>query len=118
MTDIHRIGTTSRLSGAVVHGGLVYLAGQVPDSLGAPIEQQTQEVLNKIDALLAQAGSDTSRLLSAQIWVSDISQYFAGMNSVWQAWLPEGCAPARATVEATLARPGIDVEIMLVAAVR
>ena len=118
MSDIQRIAPNPRLSGAVVHGGLVYLSGQVPDTLGAPVEQQTREVLSKIEALLTAAGSDTTRLLSAQIWLGDINQQFTAMNEVWQAWLPEGCAPARATVQATLARVGIDVEIMLVAAVR
>lgn len=115
MNDIERFATNTRMSGAVSAGGWVFLSGQVPNDLQASVEEQTREVLEKIDGLLAQAGADRSRLLSAQIWLKDIERDFAAMNSVWEAWLPEGCAPARATVQADLARPQVLVEIMVVA---
>lgn len=115
MSKIQRFATNTRMSGAVNAGGCVFLSGQVPSDLSAPVAEQTRQVLDKIDDLLAQAGSDRSRLLSAQIWLKDIGRDFATMNTVWEAWLPQGCAPARATVQAELARPEVLVEIMVVA---
>lgn len=114
--SIKRIAVNPRLANAVVHAGVAWLAGQVPDDRSLDAAGQTRQVLAKIDALLAQAGSDKSRLLSAQIWLKDISADFAAMNEVWSAWLPEGAAPARATVQADLASPDVRVEIMLTAA--
>ncbi|MGH8417925.1 MAG: RidA family protein [Pseudomonas sp.] len=114
--SIQRISVNPRLAGAVVHAGVAWLSGQVPDDRSQDCASQTRQVLAKIDALLAQAGSDKSRLLSAQIWLKNISADFAAMNEVWSAWLPEGAAPARATVQADLASPDVLVEIMLTAA--
>jgi enamine deaminase RidA (YjgF/YER057c/UK114 family) len=100
----------------VAYGNLVFLAGQVAlDKPGASMAEQTKNILDRIDALLAKAGTDKSKILSANIWITDMRQ-FDEMNKVWDAWVPEGCAPARATVEARLATPDYCVEIMVVAA--
>ena len=113
---IKRIEAGSRMSQAVVHGDTVYLAGQVAlKSPGKPVGEQTKEILASIDRLLKEAGSDKSKLLSAQIWLADIAR-FNEMNAVWDAWLAPGNAPARATVEANLAAPEFSVEIMVIAA--
>ncbi len=113
---IQRIDAGKRMSEASIHNGVAYLAGQVPLSAGADIETQTREVLAEIDALLAQAGSDKTRILRAQIFLADISD-FDGMNRAWDAWVVAGQAPSRATVEARLANPGWKVEIVVTAAV-
>ncbi|WP_339485583.1 RidA family protein [Pseudomonas sp. EL_65y_Pfl2_R95] len=113
---IQRTQTSDRLSGAVTFGDLVFLSGQVPTDRSLDVAGQTLEVLAKIDSLLADAGSNRSQLLSAQIWLKDIEQDFAAMNQAWIKWLPEGCAPARATVEARLASSDVLVEIMVIAA--
>jgi len=118
MAQIQRLESNQRMSGAVIHGDVVYLAGQVPRDLNLPITEQTQQVLEKIDGLLAQAGSDKHHLLSAQIWLKHIDRDFAAMNAVWDAWVPEGGSPARATVQADLAHADVLVEIMVVAAKR
>jgi enamine deaminase RidA (YjgF/YER057c/UK114 family) len=112
---IQRFKVGKRLSGAVVHGNTVYLAGEVPDDTSKDITAQTEEVLAKIDKLLKQAGSDKSKLLSAQIFLPDMKD-FAGMNVAWEKWIVPGQAPARATIEAKLANPAYKVEIMCVAA--
>ncbi len=112
---IERLQTNQRMSQAVKHGGVAYLAGQVPDDGAADIATQTQQVLDKIDGLLKAAGSDRTKLLSATIWLSDM-RYFAEMNTVWDAWVPAGTAPARATVQAALARPDLKIEIGVIAA--
>ena len=109
----HNVG--KRLSEIVVHGNTVYLAGEVPDDTSKDIGGQTQEVLAKIDKLLAQVGSDKSKLLSAQIFLPDMAD-FPGMNAAWEAWVVPGQTPARATIEAGLANPAYKVEIMCVAA--
>ena len=113
---IRRIEPNRRLSAAVVHNGVVYISGQVPDTLHADVETQTREILAKIDRLLREAGSDKSRLLTANIWLADIGT-FDEMNRPWEAWLAEGAAPARATVEARIANPGYRVEIAATAAI-
>jgi enamine deaminase RidA (YjgF/YER057c/UK114 family) len=114
---IDRIEPGARMSQAVVHGGVAYLAGQVAqDARGASVAEQTRAILARIDALLAQAGSDKTKLLSASIWLADIAT-FGEMNSVWDGWVAPGHAPARATVEARLAAPDFLVEIMVVAAI-
>ncbi len=114
--SIQRIEPGKRLSQAVAYGNLVFLAGQVAmDKPGASMGEQTRNILERIDRLLAQAGTDKSRILSANIWITDMRQ-FDEMNRVWDAWVPEGCAPARATVESRLASPDYCVEIMCVAA--
>jgi enamine deaminase RidA (YjgF/YER057c/UK114 family) len=113
---IQRFDVGPRLSEMVVHNGTVYLAGQVPDTEDADITTQTREVLAAIDALLARAGSDKAKILRAQIFLADLAD-FPGMNAVWETWVPPGQAPARATVQAKLARPGWRVEIVVTAAV-
>lgn len=112
---IERINTNQRMSQIVKHNGTVYLAGQVADDEKADIGTQTQQVLDKIDALLKQAGSDRSKVLSATIWLADM-RYFPEMNAKWDAWVPAGAAPARATVGAPLATPDFKVEIGIIAA--
>lgn len=112
---IQRIDPGKRLSSAVVNGNMVYLAGLTADNPKLDMKGQTQEVLRKIDATLAKAGTDKSKLLTAQIWVTDMRN-FAAMNEVWDAWVTPGNPPARATVEAALANPELLVEIMVTAA--
>lgn len=114
MSDIKRIETGARMSQAVIHNGIVYLAGQVGQP-GASVTDQTREVLAQIDRLLAECGSDKTRILSAQVWMADMAN-FAEMNAVWDAWVPAGHAPARATGESALATPDYKVEIIVVAA--
>ena len=116
MPDITRIQTNARMSQCVIHGGIAYLAGQV-GTAGAPVAEQTQSILDRSDALLAEAGTDKTKLITAQIWLSDIASQFADMNAVWDAWVPEGHAPARWTGEAKLATPDYDVEIIVTAAI-
>lgn len=117
MTDIIRIEPGPRMSEAVIHGGKVYLAGIVADTtVGKSVLEQTKDVLQQIDAILKQAGTDKTRILKANIWLTDIST-FAQMNQAWDAWVVAGKTPARATVEAKLAAPGYDVEIMVEAAI-
>lgn len=114
-TTIERLRPGPRMSQAVVHGNLVYLAGQVAADPSADVPGQTRQVLAAIDQLLAEAGSDKTRILSATIYLADIGT-FAQMNSVWDAWVPKDHPPARATVEARLAAPAYKVEIQVVAA--
>ena len=113
---IQRFDVGARLSEMAVHGGVAYLAGQVAGDDTKDIRGQTQEVLAAIDALLARAGTDKSRLLMVQIFIKDLAD-FPAMNEVWEAWLPAGHAPPRATVQAHLARPGWRVEMVVTAAV-
>ncbi|MGZ5035064.1 MAG: RidA family protein [Usitatibacter sp.] len=112
---IQRYNVGKRLSEMVVHNGTVYLAGEVPDDTSKDITAQTEEVLAKIDKLLAQVGSDKSKILTAQIFLPDMKD-FAGMNAAWEKWVVAGRTPARATIEAKLANPAYKVEIMCVAA--
>jgi enamine deaminase RidA (YjgF/YER057c/UK114 family) len=110
----HEVGP--RMSKCVVHGDTVYLAGIVADNpKGKSTTEQTQDIVRQIDALLAKAGTDKTRLLSANIWITDMAN-FGEMNAVWDAWVSQGNTPARATVEAKLATPDYKVEIMVVAA--
>ena len=113
--SITRHHTNQRMSQIVIHGDTVYLAGQVAADANADITVQTQQVLQKIDTLLAEAGSDKSKILSAQIWIASMG-HFAHMNEVWDAWVAEGHAPARACIEARLASPDLLVEVGIVAA--
>ena len=117
MTErIHRLRTAPRMSKIVRYAGLLFLSGQT--SSGTPIADiggQTREVLRRIDELLAESGSDKSRLLSATIYLRTMDD-FDGMNAEWDAWAPDGAAPARATVEARLASPQLLVEITVTAA--
>lgn len=103
-----------RMSQAVVAGGFVFLAGQIASDPVPSVEAQTRDILAKIDHLLAEAGSDKTRIVSATIWLADIAT-FAEMNAAWDAWVAEGHAPARATVEAKLAAPQFLVEIGITA---
>jgi enamine deaminase RidA (YjgF/YER057c/UK114 family) len=113
--SIQRLNVGKRLSEVVIHGNTIYLAGEVPDDTSKDITGQTEEVLAKIDGLLAKAGSDKSKLLSAQIFLPDMKD-FAGMNIAWEKWVVPGQTPARATIEAKLANPAYKVEIMCIAA--
>ena len=114
MSDIKRFETGPRMSQAVVHGGVAYLAGQV-GTAGASVAQQTKDCLEQIDTLLAEAGSDKTRILQTVIWLADMKD-FAEMNEVWDAWVPEGHTPARACGEAKLATPDFLVEFIVTAA--
>ena len=114
--SIQRIEPGPRMAQAVVHNNTVYLAGQVADKAkGKSVTEQTKEVLEFIDDLLKQAGTDKTKLLQTQIFLPDISD-FAEMNKVWEGWVSPGNVPARATIEAKLASPDYKVEIMVVAA--
>jgi enamine deaminase RidA (YjgF/YER057c/UK114 family) len=112
--SIRRIDVGPRMSQAVVHGNTVYLAGQVGEGEG--VEAQTKDILASIDKLLAQVGSDKTKILQAIIWLADMSD-FGAMNKAWEAWVPQGHTPARATGEAKLAAPQYKVEIIVTAAV-
>lgn len=113
---ITRIGAGPRMSQAVVHGNTVYLAGQVANkTAGASVEDQTREILATIDALLKEAGSDKTKILSATIYLVDMAT-FGEMNKAWDGWVAPGAAPARATVEARLAAAPYKVEIAVIAA--
>jgi enamine deaminase RidA (YjgF/YER057c/UK114 family) len=116
MTDITRIESTARLSRVVVHHGVAYLAGVTAQDGTLDIQGQTRQVLEKIDGLLAKVGIDKTRMLSVQIWLKDIERDFAGMNEVWDAWVPKGAGPARATGACALAQPDMVVERLVAAA--
>lgn len=116
MSSIQRFDVGARLSEMAVHNGVAYLAGQVPEDATADITGQTAQVLAAIDKLLARAGSDKSKILMAQIFITDVAD-FPGMNKAWDAWVAAGNAPPRATVVAQLARPEWKVEIVVKAAV-
>ena len=113
---IQRFDVGPRMSELAVHNGVAYLAGQVPEDPGQGIEGQTRQVLQAIDALLAQAGTDKTRILRAQIFLADMGD-FTGMNQAWDEWVAAGHTPPRATVQAALARPEWKVEIVVTAAV-
>ena len=113
---IKRQNPGPRMSAAVVHDNTVYLAGQVASDPAAGTKEQTQQVLEKIDKLLASVGSDKTKLLSATVFISNMAT-FSEMNEAWDAWVAPGHTPARATVEARLAQPKFLVEIMVIAAV-
>ncbi|WP_147126492.1 RidA family protein [Shimia ponticola] len=114
MTQITRIDTSARMSKIVKHNGVAYLCGQV--GAGDTVTEQTQDCLARVDALLEKAGSSREHMLQAVIWLADMAD-FAEMNAVWDAWVPEGHAPARACGEAKLARDVLKVEIIVTAAV-
>jgi enamine deaminase RidA (YjgF/YER057c/UK114 family) len=117
MSNIVRIETNPRRGRAVVYNGMVFVGGQAADDRSQDIRGQTKQTLAKIEKVLADAGSDKSRLLSAQIWIKDISRDFAGMNEVWDAWIPPDAAPARATAQCEMGLPNVLVEIIVTAAV-
>lgn len=115
MANLTRFHVGPRLSETAVHNGTVYLAGQVPDDLTKDLRGQTEEVLGMVDRLLAEAGSDKTRILTTQIFLADIEEIGA-MNEVWDAWIPAGHTPPRATVQARMAKPGYRIEIVVTAA--
>lgn len=117
MAEIKRIETNDRMSRAVVYNGVAYLAGQTSVDRTQDIRVQTRDVLDRIDARLAQVGTDKSRLLTALIMVKNMKTDFAGMNEIWDAWVVSGAAPARASLEANLSNPDVLVEIIVTAAV-
>ena len=110
---IERIDVATRMSKIVKHNGVAYLCGQVGE--GETVADQTRECLARVEALLERAGSSREKMLQAIVWLADIDD-FAEMNSVWDAWVPAGCAPARACGEARLARADLKVEIIVTAA--
>ncbi len=112
---IQRFETGPRMSELVVHNGVAYLAGQVPEDTSQDITGQTRQVLAAIDALLAQAGTDKSRILRAEIFLADMAD-FDGMNRAWESWVAPGHTPARATAQASLVKPEWKVEIVVTAA--
>lgn len=111
---IERIETSARMNKIVKHNGVAYLCGQVGD--GATVTEQTRDCLSRVDALLEKAGSSPDQMIQAVIWLADMAD-FAEMNAVWDAWVPEGQAPARACGEAKLARPELKAEIIVTAVV-
>jgi enamine deaminase RidA (YjgF/YER057c/UK114 family) len=114
---LKRINPGKRMSAAVIYNGMAYLAGYTPDkALGKSVAEQTRDILEQIDETLKQAGTSKTNIVKANIWLTDIKT-FAEMNSVWDSWVVPGQTPARATVESKLAAPGIDVEIMVEAAI-
>ena len=115
-SSIQRFDIGARISEMAVYNGVAYLAGQVPEDATQDITGQTAQVLAAIDALLARAGTDKTKILRAQIFIKDVAD-FPGLNAAWDAWVPAGHAPPRATVEANLARAEWKVEIVVTAAV-
>jgi len=111
---IERLHVGPRMSKIVKHNGVAYLCGQVGGA-GDSVTDQTRECLHRIETLLAEAGSGPKRILQAIVWLADMAD-FDEMNAVWDAWVPDGTAPARACGEAKLARPGLLVEIIVTAA--
>ena len=112
---IERFETGARMSRIVKHNGTVYLCGQVAQDASRGIKEQTQSMLAKVQTLLEQAGSDKRHILSATLYIKTMKD-FAEMNEVWDSWMPEGCAPARACVEAAMAREALLIEVSIVAA--
>jgi len=117
MRNIVRIATDRRRSRAVVYNGMVFVGGQTADDRSQDIQGQTKQALAKIEKFLADAGTDKSHLLSAQIWIKDIAKDFAGMNEIWDAWTAPNSAPTRATAQCELGAPDVLVEIIVTAAV-
>jgi len=118
MTEITRIATDRRRSRAVVYNGMVFIGGQTADDRSQDIRGQTVQALAKIEKFLADAGSNKSRLLSAQIWIRDLARDFAAMNEIWDAWTAPGAAPTRATAQCEMGAPDVLVEIIVTAAVQ
>ena len=116
MVAIERIETSERLSRAVIFNDVVLLSGQSADDRSQDFRGQLKQTLAKIDTCLAAAGTDKSRLLSAQIWLKHVARDFATLNEIWSSWVPVGCAPTRATAQCEMALPQILVEIVVTAA--
>ncbi|MEP6784518.1 MAG: RidA family protein [Sphingomonadales bacterium] len=117
MADIKRLAANPRMSGAVIYGGVVQLSGQVAiENRGGAVSDQVREVLDRIDALLVEAGTDRSALLTANLYLADISS-IAEVNAAWDTWIVPGCAPTRTTIQTVLASPAYALEIAVSAAV-
>jgi len=114
--SVQRFHVGKRMSDIAIHNGVAYLAGQVPNDASADMGGQTAQVLATIDRLLAEAGTDKTRILMAQVFISNMAE-FGAMNQAWDAWVADGHAPPRATIEARLANPDFKVEIVVTAAV-
>lgn len=117
MSTIERFETNKRMSRVVKYNGILFLSGLTGDNPDEDVQGQTRSILAKIEKYLEAHGSSKDKILTAQIWLKDIDQDFAGMNEVWDSWLPEGTAPTRATGESKLAAPKLLVEIIVSAAV-
>jgi enamine deaminase RidA (YjgF/YER057c/UK114 family) len=113
---IQRFDTGPRMSKIIIHNGVAYLSGQVPQDASADIAGQTEQVLHAIDDLLERAATDKTNILRADIFLADMAD-FAAMNETWEKWVPQDAAPARATVQARLARPDLKIEIVVIAAI-
>lgn len=118
MNDITRIETDSRRSRAVVYNGVVYIGGMTADDRGLDIVGQTRQTLQKIEGYLEKAGTNKSRLLTAQIWIKDLDRDFSAMNEVWNAWTAPDAAPTRATAQCDMGAPDVLVEIIVTAATK
>lgn len=118
MTDMQRIATDPRRSRAVIYNGIVFIGGQTCDDRTQDIRGQTKQALEKVEKFLAEAGTDKSRLISAQIWMSNIERDVAGMNDIWDAWTTPGAAPTRATAQVSFASKDLLVEITVLAATK
>ncbi|MHA7776088.1 RidA family protein [Roseibium sp. M-1] len=116
MTTINRIETDQRSSRVVIFNGTVFVGGMTAKDRSQDIKGQTRQVLSTVDNYLLQAGTDKSRLLTAQIWLKDIARDFADMNEIWNAWTASGAAPTRATAQCLMASPDILIEILVTAA--
>ena len=116
MSNIVRVESDKRSSRAVVYNGIVYIGGMTAVDRSQGIEGQTTQVLARIDRYLAEVGTNKSRLLTAQIWLKDISRDFAGMNEIWNAWTAPNAAPTRATAQCEMAAPDVLVEVIVTAA--
>ena len=117
MSNIVRITTDTRRSRAVIYNGMVFVGGQTADDRSQDIRGQTKQALAKIEKFLADAGTDKSRLLTAQIWIKDIAKDFGGMNEIWDTWTAPSAAPTRATAQCEMGAPDVLVEIIVTAAV-
>lgn len=116
MSNIVRIETDKRRSRVVVYNGMVFVGGMVANDRSQDIQGQTKQTLARIDGYLAEAGTDKSRLLTAQIWIKDIVNDFAGMNEIWNAWTAPNAAPTRATAQCEMGAPDVLIEIIVTAA--
>lgn len=112
--EIKRLQTNARMSQVVIANGIVYLSGQVADTASASITVQATEILDRIDRLLATASVEKTRVITANVWLSD-PKHFDEFNAAWAAWIPAGQAPTRACVQALLMKPGLDVEVAVTA---
>ncbi|MBP2300671.1 RidA family protein [Azospirillum picis] len=117
VSDIVRIETDKRRSRAVIYNGMVFIGGQTADDRSQDIRGQTQQTLAKIEKFLAQADTDKSRLLTAQIWIKNLARDFDAMNEVWNAWTAPNAAPTRATAQCEMGAPDVLVEIIVTAAI-